>query len=292
MSLVYDTSEVVQRLVTPPVGAGLTPARGALRQDPGTGGMLAPGDNAPYRVSKIDEKAFLSLTPAQIAETLKGEITEGDDGALSHLVAIDEIGRPFGEEPPSRPTRGATLAPVDPNSVGARFSEALRILAAEESPWGGTWASRVHVYLAPGVVTSIGVGRGPERNLGRDRKPHRPTWRGVMPGLALTGGVHLQMYHGLGGVVTAFTASEWRASSGGVLKLLARYAGDARRVHFLFSATGTPAGATGCTDAQNCSWKLAEATPGGRTILANGAGVYRIGADAENWLREFNLRFP
>ena len=113
----------------------------------------------------------------------------------------------------------------------------------------------------------------------------------MTPGLALTGGVHLQMYHGLGGVVTAFTASEWRSTSTGVLELLARYGGDAGRVHFLFSGTGTPAGATGCADAQNCSWKLAEATPAGRTILANGPGVYRIGADAESWLREFNLRF-
>jgi hypothetical protein len=291
LSLVYDTSDVVARLVSPGAGAGLTPERGALRQDPGTGGMLAPGDNAPYRVSKVDEKSFLSMTAAQIADVLKGEITEGKDGAMSHLVAIDEIGRPFGEMPPARPTRGAKLAPVDPNSLGARFSAAMALLAAEESPWGGTWASRVHVYLAPGVVTSIGVGRGTERNLGRDGKPHRPTWRGVMPGLAQAGGVHLQMYHGLGGVVTAFTAAEWRASATGVVDLLARYGGDSSRVHFLFSSTAIPAGATRCADAQECSWKLAESTPAGRTILANGPGVYRIGADAENWMREFNRRF-
>ena len=40
-----------------------------------------------------------------------------------------------------------------------------------------------------------------------------------------------------------------------------------------------------------CSWTLAESTPAGKAILANGPGVYRIGSEARDWLAEYNKRF-
>lgn len=291
MTLVYDLTDVVERLVDPPSGRGLTPERGALRQDPGSGGMLAPGDNAPYRVGKVSGRDLEGMTAAQMAEALRLEIEEGSYGAGSHLVAIDEIGRRFGDGAPRVPRRGMRLPPVDPSSPGARFAAAMRLLDVP-SPYGGTWASRVHVYLAPAVHTAIAAGRGPERNLGRDGKPHWSTWRGVMPGLARAGGVHLQMYSGVNGRAVSFTAATWRSVPPAFLGLFGRYGGDASRVHFLFTGGTVPKGSPrGCGDAMGCTWALAEATPAGRAILANGPGVYRIGGDALAWLREFNRRF-
>lgn len=290
MTLVYDTSDVVQRLVSPSGGNGLSPARGALRQDPGGGGMLAPGDNAPYRVSKVSGAAVAAMSPEAIAATLRREIRQGSFGARSHIVTVDEIGASFGDPLPRVLRVGAALPPVPPGSPGAKFTAAMRMLQ-DGSPYGGTWASRVHVYLAPAVQTSIAAGRGPERNLGRDGKPHRRSWRAVMPGLALAGGVHLEMYHGAGGRLTALSAREWRAVPAAFLGLFGRYGGDPARVHFLFTDTGTPPGARGCGAPQACSWSLAESTPAGRTILSNGPGVHRIGAAADAWMREFNRRF-
>jgi len=291
ITLVYDVTDVVRRLVDPPSGRGLTPERGALRQDPGSGGMLVPGDNAPYRVGKVSGRDLEAMSARAMADALRREVAAGAFGAGSHMVAIDEIGRRFGDGAPRVPRRGMTLPPVDPSSPGARFTAAMRLLDTP-SPYGGTWASRVHVYLAPAVHTAIAAGRGPHRNLGRDGKPHWSTWRGVMPGLALAGGVHLQMYSGVGGRTVSFTAGTWRAVPPSFLGLFARYGGDAARVHFLFTGGAVPRGAPrGCGDAMGCKWALAEATPAGRAILANGPGVYRIGGDALAWLREFNRRF-
>ncbi len=292
LSLVYDTSATVKDLVSPGGQRGLTPERGALRQDPGGGGMFAPGDNARYRVAKVSDEDIAARSAGDIAELLRGQIRRGRVGATSHLVSVDEIGRPFGEAPPASPRRGAGPRAVDPNSPGARFSAAMQMLAGEESPYGGTWASRVHVYIAPAMSTAIGAGRGPNRNLGRDQKPHRPSWQAVMPGLALAGGVHLQMYNGKGGSPSMFSATNWRRVPAGFIELFGRYGGDGARVHFIFTGGGVPAGARGCSGSQNCAWKLAESTPAGQAILANGPGIYRIGGDARAWMREFNGRFP
>lgn len=290
ITLVYDSSDAVQRLVSPSGGHGLTPARGALRQDPGGGGMLAPGDNAPYRVSKVSGATIAGLSPAGIAATLRQEIRAGRYGARSHLVTVDEIGSAFGDPLPRVMRVGAALPAVPATNPGSKFTAAMRMLQ-DQSPYGGTWASRVHVYLAPAVHTSIAAGRGPERNLGRDGKPHRRSWRALMPGLAMAGGVHLEMYHGLGGQLTALSAGQWRAIPAAFLGLFNRYGGSASTVHFMFTATDVPAGATGCGSGTACSWTLAESTPAGRTVLANGPGVHRIGTAADAWMREFNRRF-
>src|SRR5581483_4028904 len=131
----------------------------------------------------------------------------------------------------------------------------------------GTYASRVHFYVAPAVISSIGSGRGPNRNLGRDGHPHFPTWRGVMPALAMGGGVWLEMYHGTGGATTAFTAAEWRSWPSAFAALFARAGGASDDLHFLLSGSPTgPAGATGCASPMACVWSLAGWGPN-RAIL-------------------------
>ncbi len=292
LTLVYDEQQYVERLVNPASGPGLTPARGALRQDPGAGGMLTGGDENPFKVAKVSGRALAGMSAAQMAAALKTQIVQGEYGATSHLVTIDEIGKTFGDERPRQMVRNAALPAISPSSPGARFSAAMAMLNTP-SPYGGTWASRVHVYLAPAVHSAIGAGRGTHRNLGRDGKPHFQSWRGLMPGLALAGGVHLQMYHGAGANRFAFTATEWRTVPSAFVGLLGRYGGSASRVHFLFSDVGAPAGApASCGAPVACEWTLAEATPAGKTVLANGPGVYRIGAEADAWLVEYNKRFP
>lgn len=289
--IVYDDASVVQGLAQSPDGRGLTPERGFLRQDPGPGGMFAPGDAAAQKVAKVSGKKLASMTSDGIAATLRAEITQGSFGATSHQVAVDEIGKPYGDAAAPM-VRNPRLPAVSPSWAGARFSAAMALLN-EPSPYGGTWASHVHVYLAPAVHTAIGAGKGPERNLGRDGKPHFTSYRALMPGLALAGGVHLQMYHGYGGSRTAFTAAEWRTVPAAFVGYLAKYGGTATSVHFVFSQAGMPQGApAGCANAAACTWALAESTPAGAQILADGPSLYRIGADAGDWLAEYNRRFP
>ncbi|MCB0881885.1 MAG: hypothetical protein KDC33_06670 [Thermoleophilia bacterium] len=290
LSLIYDTDAVVRYLAAPDAGPGLSPTRGALRQAPGPGGMFTQGHPGPTLVAKVGGRELAGMSARRMAATLRARIRHGTDGAASHLVAVDEVDAAYADARPPVVRRGARLPRVRAAWAGSRFTRAMRLLD-RPSPYGGTWASRVHVYLAPGVHSSIAAGRGPLRNLGRDGKPHLRSWRAVMPGLALAGGVHLQMYHARGGVRTAFTAAEWRRVPGAVTGLLRRAGGGSSRLHFVFSSTGTPAGATRCGDAQACMWGLAESTPAGRAVLANGPGLYRIDADARGWLREFNRRF-
>jgi len=137
-------------------------------------------------------------------------------------------------------------------------------------PVGWHVASRVQVYISPGIVTSIALGLGPNHNLNKYDRPIRRTWRAVMPGLALAGGLHLEMYHGSGTPLTAFTAQLLRSSPGAFLGLLREYHGNVSTVHLVFTDTTIPAGAhCGGANAMACSWKLARSTSAGRAILAN-----------------------
>jgi hypothetical protein len=234
-----------------------------------------------------------------------------DYGCTSGLVAVDEIGNRFNDGPAPRapvrrfasrraaraagPPPPVPLRPVDPSSAGARFSAAMAILDAIPAPGGGSYASRVHVYAAPAMVTSIGTGLGPNHNLGRDGKPHFSTWRGVMPGLARAGGVWLEMYHGSPGrSASAFSAAEWRSGPKDVVAVLTAFRGNASRVHFLLTATGIPAGGprAACSTPMACTWALASRPGLNARILANGPGAYRVGAQAAEWVGQYNLRFP
>jgi hypothetical protein len=41
---------------------------------------------------------------------------------------------------------------------------------------------------------------------------------------------------------------------------------------------------------QRCAWHLAESTPAGREMVANGVGAYRLGAAARPFLAEWRAR--
>lgn len=324
MSILYDGREAVATL-TDPSGPG--PAigidRGAFRQDPGVGGLFDPqGRDAAYRIGKVSAAELADLSPEAIADRLADEIDESEYGNTSGLVAVDEIGNAFNDgrvritysykrvrgrtvrvssfnrivvtKNGWRLARGPVPLPViSPASPGAKLSDAMTILASRPYPSGGSYAERVHLYLAPAFATSIAVGRGPHRHLGKDGKPHRATWRGVMPALSRAGGVWLEMYHhSRAAGVTPLTASEWRI----VPRTFAAYAGrfgvDPARLHFVISAASAPPlGAAACGSPMQCQWALAAATPAGAQILTNGPGAYGLGAQAGEWRTEFNRAF-
>lgn len=314
MSILYDRDPAVQAIVTPTDGQrGLSPDRGAHRQEKSGGHLFYGPADAAYRVAKVNARDLKDLSAKQIASRLKVAIDHGCGafGCASHLVSVDEAGASMSDGPPPEapPRRFASraaaraagpypsvpLPPVDPDSLGARFSKAMAMLD-RPSPYGGTYASRVHVYIAPAMSTAIAVGRGPHHNLGRDGKPHFTTWRGVMPGLARAGGLWLEMYHGSPGSGTsAMTATEWRNVAPKFLSVSSRYGGGWDQLHFVFTGgTALPKGApAGCgPTAMTCSWTLASSTSTNRRVLANGPGAYAVGAAASEWLANFNLRFP
>jgi hypothetical protein len=163
----------------------------------------------------------------------------------------------YGDPGKASPKKNAALAPVYPNSPGGRCSSAMKILASQHSPWGGTWATRFAVYVAPGIITSIALGRGPNHNLG----PAEP--------------------------------GDSNAAPGSFLALFAEYRGNPPAVHFVFTATTRPANAPrGWGNAMATSARLVRSTSAGRTILSNGPDEYRSGSQATRWLWEFNRQFP
>jgi hypothetical protein len=327
MSILYAEASEVQALTSPDgPGPPLSGARGVYRQDPGPGGLFDPdGRNDEYRIGKINAAALTSLSAEEMADLIRAESDSPRIPNTTGLVAIDEIGNLFNDGRVRtkykvvnvrgkryriathnrvvvtrlgwRLVRGkAPLPVVLPGSRGSRLSEAMLLLAETPHPAGGSYADRVHIYVAPAFVTAIAVGRGPHRHLGQDGNPQRATWRGVMPAIARAGGVWLEMYHGNQGAlaVQTFSADIWRATPRSFSAYLKRFGGDPSRLHLMISgAANMPPGApAGCESPMSCQWALARSTPAGRAMLANGVGVYRPGSMAASFRAEFNASFP
>jgi hypothetical protein len=135
----------------------------------------------------------------------------------------------------------------------------------------GADAERLVVYVGPALVTQVG---------GVDlRTPLDARTEHLMAAFRLAGATFLETYHGKSG---PFSAQEFAVPP---TRWLARWTpGDPGRLHILFGFD------------QSGGWKglfaLARATEAGRTILANGAGVYGLQSAAQglDWLgayREF-----
>jgi hypothetical protein len=325
MSILYDEQDPV-RVLTDPSGPGapLTAERGVFRQDPGAGGIFDPrGRDGAFRIGKVSASEIVYLSPEAMADFIQDEIDDPEHPNSSGLVAIDEVGNSFNDGRAKitysyvtvrgkkirvssmnrivvtakgwRVKRGtAPLPKILPESPGARLSAAMSILAARPYPGGGTYAERVHLYIAPAFSTSLAAGRGPHRHLGNDGKPHRATWRGVMPALARAGGVWIEMYHhSRAAGVHSLTAKEWRTVPKAFASYAATFGVDRSRLHMVLSASAAPpATATGCGAPMECQWRLAASTPAGAAILANGPGAYRVGDQATAWRVEYNRYFP
>lgn len=286
-AVLYDMDAAVREIVDPQDGGmGLGVGRGALRQEPSTSGLFSDADEAAM-IGKVTEEDLRGLGADEIAAVLR----EAIDDAPGHIVAFDEL-TPYEADPRSPFVKGGRIPAPDPSSPGAHLANAL-ISLDTPSPYGGTWASRVHVYIAPAVTSAMAAGRGPDRNLGRDGKARFRTYRTVMTGLARAGAVWIEAYHGRTAPLTSFTVAEWRAAPAAFLAEYRRAGGDPSRLHLLMTGTEAfPAGSlpASCVTPQQCQWALAEGTAAGRTILANGVGGYRLGAHARPWLAEWQGR--
>jgi hypothetical protein len=314
VSVVYDEHGPARTIFTSP--GALTPARGGYRQHPGPGGVFAGEPDGLYSFGKVEDTDLIGLPAQGMADHIRAEI----DASPSGVVGLDEIGNAW-RDPKVRQTykwvsvRGKRIKVASHNDVvatrhgyrivrraqvppvpesdhpGVRLSEAMTILAGAGHPAGGSYADRVHVYVAPAMVTSIGEGRGEHFTLDKaGSKSVRPAWRGVMPALARAGGVWLEMYHGHGGAVKA---KVWRNAPTRFGRYLARHGGAGlAQLHFLITGTtSAPAGARACGSPMSCQFEMARSTEAGRTVLANGPGAYRVGAQAGEWLAEYNRTF-
>jgi len=190
-----------------------------FRQEPsnsGAGTMFGSGNR--QRMSKVSGRTLATdSSGAAIASHLRDAINAtcttpaGISTCIAHEVAVDEIDSAFGS-----PVGGV------PRLAGRHLMNAMATLAGQASPWGGSYASRVHFYLSPGVATSVTAGLGPNRTLGRDGLLHRLNYRPAFAGMARAGGVWLEMYHFTSGarMPSAFTATEWRGVPASVATFL------------------------------------------------------------------------
>lgn len=313
MVIVYDEERAAAEVLAGP--GGITPQMGAFRQDPGRGGVFREGYEH-HRLAKVGGHELAAMSTAEMVVTLRAAVDGGPGvlGGESHIAMVDEIGTLY-RDPIEKPCyKGVKLGAVvrriacqntirysrngyrvvkrpapDPavpsaDHPSSRLNAAMRELAAAESPYGGSYASRVQFYIAPALVTQVGTNRG--RHFSKNRAGTtniKAAWRGVIRPLALSGGVWLEMYHGSGEAVSALT---WRRAPERFGAYLARHGGSADRVNLLMRGTTTaPAGAgAGCTrlGVMGCTWQLA-ASRATRRYLEQGVGIYDANEHASAW---------
>lgn len=276
-----------------------------FRQEPsGSAGDAALAGGG-QRMTKISGRAlFRQNSILAMHEMLRKAIDRdcvtpaGVNTCGAHRVGVDEIGTEWGDLPNSR------------KKPGARQSRSLRLalgqLAESPHPEGGTYADRVHLYIAPGVSTAIEKGMGPDRTLGRDRKPHFRNYSELAKALPRAGGIWLEMYHypTRGKPRESFTVAEWGQVPMDFASFIRSKAPTSRpsnRMHFVMTQTKknlcptskitTPIVGAGA-ESMDCQWLLAKLNPFNRKVLANGPAAYKVtGAAAVEWGRRFRLEF-
>ncbi len=320
MVVMYASPETNREIVQPGTAQAL-PLDGRLFvQEPNRGHLFAGDLDRPYRLAGVTGSELLRARRAgRIASLLKQRIDAADcrfprwgyAGCRSHLVFVDEIDYRFAERAPNLDTpawRGRTSRNQPrrrfPNYVprvrsghpGYELGKAMAVLDAIPYPGGGTYAQRVHFYVAPGVVTSIGVGRGPHHNLGRDRRPHFRSHEGLRGAFRRAGGIWLEMYHfdrahrGR----YPFNTYEWSVYPWRFTLYMTGVGATSpdpavtSRVHFLMTRGmpknkgGAPAECANPATPQACQFALA-ASPKNAAILANGVGQYKMDGNAAEW---------
>ena len=262
---------------------GLTFQRGAFRPEPTRQHLFAGNADVTHRLNKLTARELLGRSAAAQAALLKEQIdsTCPPQNCQSHLVTVDEIGNRYSDR---RGGEGTTLA------------EAMAILDAMPSPFGGSYASRVHFFIAPAMVTAIGAGLGPDHNLGRNGRALRTTWNKVMPALARSGGVWLEMYRPVGGTTLGYEKRHWESGPRDFAQLFMRHraiGASLSKIHLLMSSAGLPPGGSPqvfCPD-QACQWEQAT-NPRSMNprFVQNGTGEFQIGSREQGiaWLRGYN----
>ena len=320
MIVLYGSPATNRQIVRPATTAALPLDGRIFVQEPNVGHLFAGDADRPFRLSALRGRQLISArTGDAMASLLRRRIDEGDclfpphgrAGCRSHLVFVDEIDYRFAEKAPNLNTpawRGRTTRAGKPRKFpnyvprpragqpGYELGRAMTILAGIPYPGGGTYADRVHFYVAPGVVTSIGVGRGPYHNLGRDRRPHFRSYEGLRAALQRGGGVWLEMYHFNRASRTRypFNTYEWQVYPWRfTLWLTAPGAaapdpGLTAKVRFLMTRGmpknkgGAPAECANPATPQGCQFALASSSKNAG-ILANGVGHFKMEGNEAEW---------
>ncbi|MFZ4756300.1 MAG: hypothetical protein ACOYL4_09865 [Miltoncostaeaceae bacterium] len=236
MSILYATDPSVRDILA---GSSQMPGLPWLfRQEPsnsGPGAQLGVGNS--QRMTKLNGASLAKMTVTKMVSALMKGVDRicvtpaGINTCPAHLLAVDEIGAAFG-----RPEGDLYL-----NAPGFRLELAMKILARTQSPWGGSYASRIHFYLAPGVSTAIAAGRGPAHNRGADGKVKWPDYSSVIDAFTTAGGVWLEMYHypTRGSARTPFTSTEWRTVPTAVAAFMAERGIEhpLQSLHFVMTET-------------------------------------------------------
>lgn len=327
MNIIYASDPAAKTIIKPDRPAGLGFEDNVFRQEPSGSGLFAPPGGKQFRIAKLGGNQLAKMTAVEMVSALRTKIDEGCGafGCASGLVAVDELTPAFsdGRVKIRRKTvnvrgrsirivayndikvtrngyrvirRDPPIADVERDSPGSRLTRAMRALEQVESPYGGTYASRVHFYLSPAFVTSVGLGKGPHRTLGADGLPHRRSWRGVMPALIQAGGVWLEMYNGSNVYrpSSAYPVGHWLKIPKSFTSYFRSFGGQRQRLHFLIADSekvpeGAPEGCGG-GDPMDCQWQLADLPGVNRAILRNGVGAYSVGTQADEWLANYAVR--
>ena len=284
ISILYETDPAVRAILGGSESMRTLPW--IFRQEPsnsGPGAQLASNDQ---RMTKISGAALFKKPSAQaMTAMLKTAVDRtcvtpaGVNTCGAHRVGVDEIGTEWGR--PSGTAGGKETQP-------SRLRAAMKSLEAMPYPGGGTYAARVHFYVAPGVSTAIATGLGFNRTEGRDGKDHFRNYAGLMPALRRAGGVWLEMYHYPKGTRkrTPFDAAEWSTVPARFASFMRDRGGIATAppnslLHFVMTGGDIPT-----------QWK--RATTGGLNtmILSNGPASFKLtGAHAVAYGIEFRKYF-
>ena len=319
--IVLYASPATNSKIIQPFTPGALPIDGRLFvQEPNVGHLFAGDFDRPYRLSGVSGSQLLKAGSAlEMATLLHKRIDQldcpfpphGNAGCRSRLVFVDEIDYRFAERAPNLNTlawRGRTSRNQRkrkfPNYVprpktgqpGYELTKAMAILAGLPFAGGGTYAERVHFYISPGIVSSIGVGKGKYYNLGRDGRPHFRSHEGMRGALRRSGGVWLEMYHfnTVNRTRRPFTTGEWRHYPIRFTRYLTgpgattANPGFVAKMHFLMTR-GAPHVAAGAPQVclnealpQACQFTLA-ALPQNAAILANGVGQFKMDGNEAEW---------
>ena len=265
MSILYATDPSVRDILA---GSSQMPGLPWLfRQEPSNSGPGARlGVDNSQRMTKLNGARLAKMnSSAEMYYALKNGVDRtcvtpaGVNTCPAHLLAVDEIGAAF----------GLVEGKEEWQNAGHLLKFAMRRLAGTPSPWGGSYASRIHFYLAPGVSTAIAAGGGPVHNRGADGKVKGPDYSSVIDALSLAGGVWLEMYHypTRGSARTPFTSTEWRTVPTAVAGFMAESGGDPlQSLHFVMTETAG-------NDLVSSGQCLAERVAGGSKEHANRVGA-------------------
>lgn len=327
MVVLYATP-ATNRAIVRPGAADALPLDGRLFvQEPNVGHLFAGASDRPYRLSRVTgDQLVRARSATAIAALLRRHVAAsncafagtGRAGCRSHLVFVDEIDARFAERAPNLKTpawRGRTSRSQKkrafPNYAprprtgqpGYELAKAMKLLATQPYA-GGSYADRVHFYIAPGVISSLGVGRGRYFNLGRDGRPHFRTYEGIRGALQRAGGLWLEMYHFNTATRsrTPFNTGEWSAYPTRFTRYLtgpgavSADPGLVARVRFMMSKgaplarAGAPAACRNAALPQTCQFALAS-LPQNAPMLANGVGQYRMEGDEAEWRAQVKRLF-